>query len=236
MAADTTNASIETNTASTATNENNQSASSINGILSSYLQLKNALANDNGKDAATAGGAMVSAFKNFDLSSLPADKKKTFEEKLTSTGIKIKWKKDSNFLISKDMIISYFKIYGSIEDVQIKENKAYILFMGLKSVDLAINDNTNTNLRKLFKIKKFSSKDKDQKEYEKEKFKFLDTNTLNAIRNFKNNPFEEFPKPKEKVITNLINEPEIILDKNKLDNFEDYESQILAKLKNKFKK
>lgn len=78
-ATDTALTATETNKASTSTNENSNAAS-INVIVSSYLQLKNALANDNGKDAATAGSAMVSAFKNFDQSSLPADKKKTFED------------------------------------------------------------------------------------------------------------------------------------------------------------
>lgn len=122
MAADTTNAATETNTASTATNENNQSASSINGILSSYLQLKNALANDNGKDAATAGGAMVSAFKNFDQSSLPADKKKTFEdiqddasehaEHISMNGGNIKHQREHFETLSKD-VYDLVKTFGA---------------------------------------------------------------------------------------------------------------------------
>ena len=121
MAADTTHAATETNTASTSSKEDNQSAS-INGIVSSYLQLKNALANDNGKDAATAGSAMVSAFKNFDQSSLPADKKKTFEdiqddagehaEHISMNGGNIKHQREHFETLSKD-VYDLVKTFGA---------------------------------------------------------------------------------------------------------------------------
>jgi hypothetical protein len=120
MAADTT--ATETNTASASSNENTQSESSINGIVSSYLQLKNALANDNGKDAATAGSAMVSAFKNFDQSSLSADKKKTFEdiqddasehaEHISMNGDNIKHQREHFETLSKD-VYDLVKTFGA---------------------------------------------------------------------------------------------------------------------------
>jgi curved DNA-binding protein CbpA len=174
-------------------------------------------------------------------------KRKTFEEKLQSTGIKIKWKKDSDLFITKGMILSYFKEYGTIEDIQIKENdsKAYILFLSFKSVDMVINDNSNLNLRKLFKIKRFSVKGKEQKEYEKEKFKFLDTNTLNAIRNFRDVSSSQIKieKPQEKTSLNetQTNKTETIntnesIDANKLTHFDSFEQEILEKLRNKLKK
>jgi hypothetical protein len=113
MATDTTHVATETNKASTSSNENTQSASSINGIVSSYLQLKNALANDNGKDAATAGSAMASALKGFDQSSLSADKKKTFEdiqddasehaEHISMNGGNIKHQREHFETLSKDV-------------------------------------------------------------------------------------------------------------------------------------
>ena len=122
MAADTT--PTETNTASTSASGNTQSTSSINGIVSSYLQLKNALANDNGKDAATAGSAMVSAFKNFDQSSLPADKKKTFEdikddasehaEHIGMNGGNIKHQREHFETLSKD-VYDLVKTFGANE-------------------------------------------------------------------------------------------------------------------------
>ena len=52
----------------------------VKDILSSYLQLKNALAGDNGNDAAAAGNTMVEAFKKFDKSALTAAQKKTYED------------------------------------------------------------------------------------------------------------------------------------------------------------
>jgi hypothetical protein len=120
MAADTT--PTETNTASTSASGNTQSTSSINGIVSSYLQLKNALANDNGKDAATAGSAMVSAFKNFDQSSLSADKKKTFEdiqddagehaEHISMNGDNIKHQREHFETLSKD-VYDLVKTFGA---------------------------------------------------------------------------------------------------------------------------
>ena len=119
MAADTT--ATETNTGSTSS-ENTQAGSSINTIVSSYLQLKNALANDNGKDAATAGGAMVSAFKNFDQASLSADKKKTFEdiqddasehaEHISMNGGNIKHQREHFETLSKD-VYDLVKTFGA---------------------------------------------------------------------------------------------------------------------------
>jgi hypothetical protein len=41
-------------------------ANSIEGIMDSYLKLKNALADDNGKGAANAGNEVVNALKGFD--------------------------------------------------------------------------------------------------------------------------------------------------------------------------
>jgi hypothetical protein len=53
---------------------------SIKEIVSSYLQIKNALAEDNSAGAATAGKKLVAAFKNFNKSGLTTDQKKTFDE------------------------------------------------------------------------------------------------------------------------------------------------------------
>ena len=52
----------------------------VKDIITGYLQLKNALASDNGSDAATAGDAMVTAFQKFDKSALTAAQKKTYED------------------------------------------------------------------------------------------------------------------------------------------------------------
>ena len=47
-------------------------------MVTQYLQIKNALANDNGKDAASAGDAFVESMGKMDKNSIPADKKKTW--------------------------------------------------------------------------------------------------------------------------------------------------------------
>ena len=51
----------------------------MKGMVAQYLQIKNALANDNGKDAANAGNAFVESMSEMDKTSLPADKKKVWD-------------------------------------------------------------------------------------------------------------------------------------------------------------
>lgn len=57
-----------------------KSTSPVSEILADYLQMKNAFANDNDKEAAAAGNKMVKSFERFDEASLTADKKKTFND------------------------------------------------------------------------------------------------------------------------------------------------------------
>jgi curved DNA-binding protein CbpA len=158
-------------------------------------------------------------------------KKKTIEEKLDSTGIKIKWKKDRNIYITKEMIYSYFSEYGSIEDLLIKDDecKAYILFITYKSVDAILNDSRNTNLRKIFKIKKFSNKNKD---YDTARLQYLDTNTLNVIKDFQST--DKSTKNK-KIEFDKKTESNIADDNIDITNFDDLERIALQKLKNKLK-
>lgn len=52
----------------------------VNDVVSSYLQLKNALANDNSKDAATAGTEVQKAIEKADPTSFSADQKKVFAD------------------------------------------------------------------------------------------------------------------------------------------------------------
>lgn len=53
---------------------------SIKGIVSGYLQLKNALSNDNGKDAAIGGKALSDALQKLDTAALTADQKKAYAD------------------------------------------------------------------------------------------------------------------------------------------------------------
>jgi hypothetical protein len=75
MISHTDNAALTTSSVADAKN-----TVSIKEIVSTYLQLKNALADDNSTNAATAGKALEAAFKNFDKTALTAAQKKTFED------------------------------------------------------------------------------------------------------------------------------------------------------------
>ncbi len=52
----------------------------VNDVVASYLQLKNALASDNSKDAATAGSKMQKAIEQADITSFSANQKKVFAD------------------------------------------------------------------------------------------------------------------------------------------------------------
>lgn len=89
------------------------SSSPVGAILADYLQMKNAFANDNDKEAAAAGNKMVKSFQNFDEASLPADKKKTFNdirddakenaEHIGKNAGNIKHQREHFDMLSKDM-------------------------------------------------------------------------------------------------------------------------------------
>ncbi|MGI8952235.1 MAG: DUF3347 domain-containing protein [Chitinophagaceae bacterium] len=90
-----------------------KSGSSIKEVVGEYLQIKNALANDNGKDAATAGKAMVDALSKVDKTSFTADQKKVYEdaaddvkenaEHIGDNGDKIDHQREHFDMLSKDL-------------------------------------------------------------------------------------------------------------------------------------
>lgn len=57
-----------------------ETGSSIKNLLNSYLKIKNALTEDNDKEAADAGNEMVKAFDSFDKTSLTADQAKVYND------------------------------------------------------------------------------------------------------------------------------------------------------------
>lgn len=57
-----------------------KSNTSVKEMVAGYLQVKNALASDNGKDAAKGGNAIVEAMDKFDKSALTADQKKAYDD------------------------------------------------------------------------------------------------------------------------------------------------------------
>lgn len=100
----------------------NQSATPISRIVNDYLELKNALANDNGKNAADAGKALADAFKNFDQGALSDDKKKTFQdiqddahehaEHISMNGDNIAHQREHFEILSKD-VYDLVKTFGA---------------------------------------------------------------------------------------------------------------------------
>ncbi len=104
--------------ANTATPAN---TASIKRILASYLQMKNAFAKDNSKDAATAGNAMVVSFASFNKVPLSADQVKNYNdveddakehaEHIGSNGGNIKHQREHFDMLSKD-IYQLVKTFG----------------------------------------------------------------------------------------------------------------------------
>ena len=85
----------------------------VDEVVTSYIQLKNALANDNGKDAASAGKQVSEAMKKLDAASFTSDQKKMFDEvkddmkehaeHISTNGSKIEHQREHFDMLSKDM-------------------------------------------------------------------------------------------------------------------------------------
>jgi hypothetical protein len=74
-----TSDSANSQVASTAAN-NVQGQASVNDVVAAYMQLKNALANDNGKDAASAANTLSEALKKTEVNALPAGQKAMYAD------------------------------------------------------------------------------------------------------------------------------------------------------------
>ena len=115
------------------------------------------------------------------------NKKTNIEDKLNKFGLKvilkinflfnfqIKWRRDIDCIFTKETIKSYFKEFGTIEEIILleKENKAMLIFTNDKALKAALT-NQNSLLNKLFKMKKYSKKEientKKSTKFIKEKF------------------------------------------------------------------
>ncbi len=111
---------------------------------------------------------------------------KSLDEKLNQNGLKIKWKSDLGVIFTKEILKTYFKEFGHIEEIILKENEnnALILFNNDRAIGDILNS-SNHIIHKLFRIKKYSKKEiltEKQKEFDIRN-KFLDAETLDMIRN-----------------------------------------------------
>lgn len=102
--------------------ENAKAAASMNKIVGRYLEMKNALANDKPKEAASAGAALEGEFKKFDKTNLTASQKKVYEaleddarehgEHIGANAANIKHQREHFDMLSKD-IYDLVKAFGS---------------------------------------------------------------------------------------------------------------------------
>ena len=106
----------------TSSSINNNAATSTEGIVNGYLQLKNALANDNGSDAASSGKAILDAMAKVDKASLSAEQSKAYEdvaddikenaEHISENSGKIEHQREHFSMLSQDMY-DIVKAFGS---------------------------------------------------------------------------------------------------------------------------
>jgi hypothetical protein len=97
-------------------------AVSVKEIIDAYLEIKNALTEDNSISAASAGKKLETAFRNFDKSALTEAQKKTYEDveadarehagHIGKSGGNISHQREHFILLSKD-IYDLVKDFGS---------------------------------------------------------------------------------------------------------------------------
>lgn len=86
----------------------------INGLVSAYLQVKNALTEDNGRGAASSAGEIITAVSQLEVSTLSPETKKMYEEvkddikehaeHIGANGGNIEHQREHFELLSQDMI------------------------------------------------------------------------------------------------------------------------------------
>lgn len=94
----------------------------VKGLLESYFQLKNALAEDNSSGAAVAGKAIAAGFTGFDKTSLTTAQKKSFEdiagdakemsEHIGESAGKLPHQREHFEMLSQDMV-DLVKLFGA---------------------------------------------------------------------------------------------------------------------------
>lgn len=104
---DTSEVKIETN------NDKEKVSVSVKNITEHYLHIKNALANDDGDDAASGGKAFVAAMAKFDKSLLTSEQKKMYKDieidaiemadHISTNADKIEHQREHFDMLSKDM-------------------------------------------------------------------------------------------------------------------------------------
>lgn len=104
------------------TNVDAKAAASIKEIVDHYLHIKNALANDNGREAASGGKAMKQAMNKIDKSFFTADQKKVYDdieeelkehaEHIGKNGDRVEHQRD-HFAMMSEVIYGLVKAFGA---------------------------------------------------------------------------------------------------------------------------
>jgi hypothetical protein len=115
--------SIDTTQSKTpATTQDKKEAAPLQEIVNSYLQIKNGLVIDNGKDAASGGKAFVEAIGNVDTTKFTADQNKTYTdiaddakemaEHISQNADKLEHQREHFDMLSKD-VYDMVKTFGA---------------------------------------------------------------------------------------------------------------------------
>ena len=113
---------LQTDSATTSSAPDAMKTVSITSVINQYLQIKNGLANDNGKDAANAGKAFVEAIGKVDNGAFTTDQKKIWDdisadakemaEHIGENPDKLEHQREHFEMLSKDMY-DLVKAFGS---------------------------------------------------------------------------------------------------------------------------
>lgn len=116
-----TNSSDTTAVSTQTAHTSNQQPASVNEVVTAYLHMKNALATDNGNEAASSGKQLSDAMATMDNESLNADQKKKYDDvkddikehaqHISSNGGNIAHQREHFDMLSKDMydLVKAFK-------------------------------------------------------------------------------------------------------------------------------
>lgn len=114
--------SVKVDTSASAGQKNIAKSFSIKEIIAGYLQLKNALTNDNGQNAAIAGNTIIAALANTDAGTLSNSQRKEYvelqedvkeqAEHISGNGDKIEHQREHFVMLSEDMA-QLIKTFGN---------------------------------------------------------------------------------------------------------------------------
>ena len=130
----TESVSNDNETTTTKAGVDSKTASSINGLLAKYLEIKNGLSNDNGDQAGKASKTFVSDFENVDHTAMTPKQMKTYTEiaddakemaqHIADNPDKLEHQREHFDMLSKDMV-DLVKLFGAGQTVYVDHCPMY---------------------------------------------------------------------------------------------------------------